>query len=73
MKALVRNFLDTERLAVSCRVARRRVRKTAVSSATLIEEFVSFLGEHFLVLVSIYECFPRFLVSSCLAAVFEKI
>ena len=55
------------------RVVRRRVRKTAVSSATLIEEFDSFLGEYFLVPVSIYECFPRFLVSSCLAAVFEKI
>ena len=52
---------------------RRRVRKTAVSSATLIEEFDSFLGEYFLVPVSIDEFLPRFLVSSCLAAVFEKI
>ena len=74
-KPLVWNFLDTETesLAVSCRVVRRRVRKTAVSSAMLIEEFDSFLGEYFLVPVSFYECIPRFLVSSCLAAVFEKI
>ena len=34
---------------MSCLVVRRRVRKTAVSSATLIEEFDSFLGEYFLV------------------------
>ena len=63
---------ETHRV-VSCRVVRRRVRKTAVSSAALIEEFDSLLGEYFLVPVSIYECFPRFPVSSCLAAVLEKI
>ncbi|XP_065623089.1 uncharacterized protein LOC112031522 [Quercus suber] len=32
------------RRVVTCRVVRRRVRKTAVSFATLIEEFDSFLG-----------------------------
>ncbi|KAL0002498.1 hypothetical protein SO802_016279 [Lithocarpus litseifolius] len=43
-KFMVESMRDSPCRVVSCRVVRRRVRKTAVSSATLIEEFDSFLG-----------------------------